>query len=70
MPSITALRIGKKYSQGSEYRHDARQIRKGRNMFVEFLTFCRDYDIIETYDKQLIEDLFQNLKEREPCDDA
>lgn len=42
----------------------------GRNMFVEFLTFCRDYDIIETYDKQLIEDLFQNLKEREPCDDA
>ena len=46
------------------------EVRAGRNMFVEFLTVCRDYDIIETYDKQLIEDLFQNLKEREPCDDA
>ena len=46
------------------------EVRAGRNMFVEFLTCCRDYDIIETYDKQLIEDLFQNLKEREPCDDA
>ncbi len=46
------------------------EVRAGRNMFVEFLTFCRDYDIIETYDKQLIEDLFQNLKERETCDDA
>ena len=46
------------------------EVRAGRNMFVEFLTFCRDYAISETYDKQLIEDLFQNLKEREPCDDA
>ena len=31
------------------------EVRAGRNMFVAFLTFCRDYDIIETYDKQLIE---------------
>lgn len=43
------------------------EVRAGRNMFMEFLTFCRDYDIIDDYDGELVRDLFQNLKERESC---
>ena len=38
-------------------------------MFVEFLTFCRDYDIIEGYDSQLVNSLFQDMKEQECRDD-
>lgn len=45
------------------------EVRAGRNMFTEFLTFCRDYDIIDDYDSQLVRDLFRDLEEREPCDD-
>ena len=45
------------------------EVRAGRNMFKEFLTFCRDYDIIDDYDGQLVRDLFQNLKERETCEE-
>lgn len=45
------------------------EVRAGRNMFVEFLSFCRDYDIINDYDGQLVDSLFQNLKERESCDE-
>ena len=45
------------------------EVRAGRNMFVEFLTFCRDYDIIEGYDSQLVNSLFQDMKEQEHCDD-
>ena len=45
------------------------EVRAGRNMFVEFLTFCRDYDIIEGYDSQLVNSLLQDMKEQECCDD-
>lgn len=45
------------------------EVRAGRNMFMEFLTFCRDYDIIDDYDGELVRDLFQNLKERECCEE-
>lgn len=45
------------------------EVRAGRNMFMEFLTFCRDYDIIDDYDGELVRDLFQNLKERENCEE-
>lgn len=45
------------------------EVRAGRNMFMEFLTFCRDYDIIDDYDGELVRDLFQNLKERETCEE-
>ena len=45
------------------------EVRAGRNMFVEFLSFCRDYDIINDYDGQLVDSLFQSLKERESCDE-
>lgn len=41
------------------------EVQAGRNMFTEFLTFCRDCDIIDDYDGQLVRDLFQNLKDRE-----
>ena len=54
-------------------RHDTRlsemEVRAGRNMFKEFLTFCRDYDIIDHFDGELVDDLFRNLKERDTDDD-
>ena len=38
-------------------RHDERmsemEVREGRNMFEEFLTFCQEYGIIDDYDGQL-----------------
>lgn len=45
------------------------EVRAGRNMFVEFLTFCRDYDIIDDYDGQLVNEMFQNMKERDTDED-
>lgn len=54
-------------------RHDERmskmEVREGRNMFEEFLTFCQKYGIIDDYDGQLVMSLFQNLKERECCEE-
>lgn len=54
-------------------RHDERmsemEVREGRNMFEEFLTFCQVYGIIDDYDGQLVMRLFQNLKERECCEE-
>lgn len=43
------------------------EMRDGRKMFEEFLTFCRDYDIIDDYDGQQVNDLFQSLRERGTC---
>ncbi len=34
----------------------------GRKMFKEFLTFCRDYDIIDGYDGEAIDELFNGLQ--------
>ena len=34
----------------------------GRRMFKEFLTFCRDYDIIDEYDSEVIDELFDGLQ--------
>lgn len=45
------------------------EARAGRNMFKEFLTFCRDQDIISDYDGEVLESLFRNLKERESDDE-
>lgn len=54
-------------------RHDERmsemEVREGRNMFEEFLTFCQEYGIIDDYAGQLVMSLFQNLKERECCEE-
>ena len=35
----------------------------GKRMFREFLTFCRDYDIIGGYDDGIIDKLFDGLRE-------
>lgn len=54
-------------------RHDERmsemEVREGRNVFEEFLTFCQEYGIIDDYDSQFVMSLFQNLKERECCEE-
>lgn len=34
----------------------------GLKMFQEFLTFCRDYDIIEGYDAEALKGLFNGLR--------
>lgn len=44
------------------------EIHAGKNMFREFLAFCRDRDIIETYDTELIDEMFDGLKEQEDED--
>lgn len=36
----------------------------GKSMFKAFLTFCRDRDIIDTYDAEAVDDMFQSLMER------
>lgn len=38
------------------------EVRAGKRMFKEFLTFCRDYDIIEDYDREIVDDLFDSLQ--------
>lgn len=35
----------------------------GKRMFREFLAFCRDYDIIGSYDGEIIDELFDGLQE-------
>lgn len=35
----------------------------GRRMFKEFLTLCRDYDIIDGYDGEAVDELFDGLQE-------
>ena len=35
----------------------------GKRMFREFLAFCRDYDIIDGYDDEAIDELFDGLRE-------
>ena len=35
----------------------------GKRMFKEFLTFCRDYDIIDSYYAENVDDLFNELEE-------
>lgn len=45
------------------------EVHAGRNMFKEFLAFCRDYDIIGHYDSELVDKLFRNLSERAEYDE-
>ncbi len=33
----------------------------GRSMFRTFLAFCRDYDIIDSYDGEAVDAIFQEL---------
>lgn len=41
------------------------EARAGRWMFEEFLDFCREQNIIEDYDKSMVEAMFRNLQVRE-----
>jgi len=36
----------------------------GRSMFKKFLTFCRDYDIIDGFDGEMVDSLFQGMTEK------
>lgn len=35
----------------------------GRKMFRRFLSFCRDADIIQSYDVEMIDQMFRRLQE-------
>ena len=35
----------------------------GRNMFKTFLAFCRDYDIIDDFDMEMVDAIFEGLTE-------
>lgn len=35
----------------------------GKKMFLEFLTFCRDYDIIDSFDGEAVDAIFQETTE-------
>lgn len=41
----------------SDFEADA-----GKRMFREFLTFCRDYDIIDSYNSEVINELFDSIE--------
>ena len=54
-------------------RMSGMEVQAGRNMFVDFLDFldfCRDYGIIDSYDRELVDHLFCDLKERDSDDDV
>ena len=78
MEHLSYIKIEETGQRGGDYgihqpMHDERmsemEVREGRNMFEEFLTFCQEYGIIDDYDGQLVMSLFQNLKERECCEE-
>ena len=41
----------------------------GQTMFKQFLNFCRQYDIIDDYDEETVDDLFSGLREGEADDE-
>lgn len=41
------------------------EVNAGKRMFKEFLTFCRDYDLIDSFDAEAVDELFDHLKEGE-----
>lgn len=52
--------------RGDEPLSDA-EAAAGKRMFQEFLTFCVDYDIIDGYNGENMEDLFDRLQ-TEACE--
>lgn len=57
---LDAIREGKRLSDTES--------RAGSGMFVEFLSFCREYGVIDGYDEEALCALFDGLEEKE-CDD-
>jgi len=41
------------------------EVNAGKRMFREFLTFCRDYDIIGSFNGEMIDETFNELAENE-----
>ena len=41
------------------------EIAAGKRMFKEFLTFCRDRDILADFDGEAVDQLFDELREGE-----
>lgn len=41
----------------------------GRHLFDEFLSFCRDQGIIDSYDREEVEILFNRLEKKEEDDE-
>lgn len=54
-------------------RQDSRlsdfEAKAGRRMFEEFLAFCREYDIIDYYDRETLKALFDGLQKKEDNDE-
>lgn len=50
-------------------RMSGMEVRAGRNMFAEFLDFCRDYGVIDDYDSETVDALFDGLREKENEDE-
>lgn len=47
-----------------EKRISEEEARAGRWMFDDFLDFCRENGIIDSYDAEAVRDLFDSLKEK------
>lgn len=47
-----------------EKRISEEEARAGRWMFDDFLDFCRENGIIDSYDTEAVRDLFDSLKEK------
>ena len=45
------------------------EVRAGRNMFLDFLDFCRDHGIIDAYDANEVKGLFAGLQKQEAQDE-
>lgn len=71
MPNMSYFRFTNTYVDLQECLDSIRQdeclsdfeVQAGRNMFKTFLTFCRGYDIIDSYDAEIIDELFRSLEE-------
>lgn len=48
-----------------DHMMDSSEAGFGRSMFKEFLAFCRDYDIISSYDEEMIDAIFHGLTRKE-----
>lgn len=42
----------------------------GKRMFKEFLTFCRDWDIIDGYDGERVDEIFDELCEKDEDEES
>ncbi len=45
------------------------EVQIGKSMFRGFLTFCRENDIIEGYDGEVLDEIFEGLRKKENDDE-